>query len=333
MIKITEDDIIQSAISHFRQSGFPYEHFEEYEILQIFRDLQNSESKLVKAHQGLLTNFVKVIGMTGVKGEQFLANYFHPHIWESHAAGARSPVESYKRDDSLLRCMTLSLKYEKVITEKTVRNYLRKVNGTQMCSNFRPSAAKAVYDYFGADDVLDMSTGYGGRLLGFLASKSEGFYFGVDPSKETCKCNNKIAKYFKQDKRVHIVCCPFEESKDLPKVDLAFTSPPYFRKEVYVENDKSQSREKFPEYEIWLNEFLKVMVQKTRDALKNNGRMAINIADVRINSKSFPLINDTISIATKNGFLHEETLHIKFPGFGKNVKKWKTEPVLVFSKI
>ena len=333
MIKITEEDIIQEAFRYFRKSGFPYEHYEDYEILQIFNNLQKMEMKLVKSHKGLLNNLVRTIQLKGVNGEQHVVNWFHPHIWESHAVGALSPVESYKRDDSLLKCMVLSLKYEGVITEKSVRVFLRIVNRAQMCSNFRPSAAKAIYDYFGANDVLDMSTGYGGRLFGFLASKAEGFYFGVDPSKKTCECNNKMAKYFKQDKRVHIICQPFEDVVDIPKVDFAFTSPPYFAKEVYVEGDKNQSREKFPEYEAWLNGFLKVMVQKTRDALKNNGKMVINISDVRLGSKIFPLSNDTIKIATKNGFSHEESLHMVFPGFGKHLKKMKTEPVLVFSKI
>lgn len=330
---ITDEYIIDVAVKHFRKHGFPYEKFADYEILQIFRDLQTCKSKLVKAQAGLLTGLTKTIGMSECRKDQLLANYFHPHIWDSHAEKAASPIQSFNTEKSLRRSMMLALRYEKEITDRTVRLHLRTVSGTQMCSNFRPSAAKAVYDYFQADDVLDMSTGYGGRLLGFMASKAKGTYTGIDPQPVTCDCNKKMAKYFGQESRVRIICSPFEEvTEDLPKVDLAFTSPPYFRKEVYDES-KTQSREKFPQYEAWLNGFIKIVIERTYDTLNKGGHMAINIADVRMDKKIYPLIQDTINISKKCGFSHTETLDIKFPGFGKGLKKWKTEPILVFKKV
>ena len=75
------------------------------------------------------------------------------------------------------------------------------------------------------------------------------------------------------------------------------------------------------------------MVIKTRKLLKNNGIMAINIQDVTLHNKHFPLSEDIIKISLCEGFKHIETLYLKFAGFGKNLKKVKTEPIFVFRKI
>lgn len=332
MIKITDEDLIELAFKHYRKVGFPYERLKRFQIMQIFKRLQETESRLVVNKDGLIQTFSKSIELSLCGGEQAMTNTFHPHIWDSYATGMSAPTHSFNIDKRLKKCARLSLTYENEISDSSMRTFLKLVDGTQVCSNFRPSAAKAVYDYFEANDVLDMSTGYGGRLMGFLASKAIGIYTGVDPSKETCLCNQKIAKFFKQEDRVNIICSPFEETKVLPQVDLAFTSPPYFAKEVYVTDDKNQSREKFPEYDAWVEGFLRIVAQKTYKALRKGGHMAINIADVRMKNKIYPLVNDTIKVAKDSGFNYIESIYMIFGGFGANLKKRKAEPILVFRK-
>ena len=63
--------------------------------------------------------------------------------------------------------------------------------GTQAVSNFRPTAAKLIYEKFGGDTIWDMSCGWGGRLIGFLAS-SRKKYIGTEPSSLTFKGLQKI---------------------------------------------------------------------------------------------------------------------------------------------
>lgn len=330
--KINDELIIQKAFEHFRKAGFPYIELADYEIYQLFKRLQESESKLIANKKGLIIDFVKTLGVNECRGDQFLANHFHRHIWDSKAYGMRAPTQSYEIDNSLKKVMQLCIKYYNEITLKNVRHHLRTVNGTQMCSNFRPSAAKAVYDYFGANDVLDMSAGYGGRLIGFLASKAKGKYTGIDPSEKTCEGNLKIASFFKQEKRIRIIQKPFEEATRLPKVGLAFTSPPYFKKEIYDEGSPLQSSQRYPEYDLWICSFLSIMMEKTYKALKPKGIMALNIQDVKIASKIYPLTHDTIVMAENIGFKFIERLDIIFPGFGRGLSKKKTEPILVFRK-
>lgn len=330
MINIDEKDEIELAFQYYRKNGFPYIKLTDFEIVHIFRELQKSVSKINKK-KNTLFGMEKIIEIQSVN-DQKLANYFHPHIYNSYAIGMRSPTQSFMIDKSLRKVMRLSLKYSNEISDKIVNIFLRTVNGTQMCSNFRPTAAKAIYNYLNGNTVLDMSTGYGGRLLGFLASKCNGTYYGVDPNKQTCMCNKKIAKYFNVENRVKIICSAFEDVNNLPKVDVAFTSPPYFSKEIYDEDSLTQSRDRYPIYKDWRNNFLKSMIQKTNLCLNNQGLMAINIQDVKIKNIMYPLVKDTIKIALQNNFILIEKLRIKFSSFGKNLEKVKTEPLLIFKK-
>ena len=70
-----------------------------------------------------------------------------------------------------------------------MRSMLRRYSGTQMVSNFRPTAAAAMYNIFcdvdsplegtTAGTVWDPSMGYGGRLLGAITAGVN--YIGTDP--------------------------------------------------------------------------------------------------------------------------------------------------------
>ncbi len=333
MPHFTDEYIIQSAFNYYRRMGFPYPKLARHERIHIFRKLQESKAKINKQKSTLLGTKLRIIEVQSV-GDIALANFYHKHIWESHAVNMRSPVFSFSLDKSLKKVFKLCLQYSgrEGITKKQVGIFIRTVNGTQMCSNFRPTAAKAVYDYFKCDSVLDMCTGYGGRLLGFLASNCKGIYYGVDPHKKTCKSNRCIAKDFCVMKRIKIICSAFEDVKKLPKVGLAFTSPPYFSKEIYDEDNPDQSRERYVTYKSWVNGFLRPMIVKTKKALYSKGIMAINIGNVKIEGKSYPLVKDAISIALKNKFVLVEQLELILPGFGKGLAKRKFEPILVFRK-
>jgi hypothetical protein len=53
--------------------------------------------------------------------------------------------------------------------------------GTYLASSFKPTAAKGLYEVFGAKTVLDFSCGWGDRLAGFFASTAK-TYYGCDPN-------------------------------------------------------------------------------------------------------------------------------------------------------
>ena len=81
------------------------------------------------------------------------------------------------------------------LDENRFRQSLKIYTGTQAVSNFRPTAAKMIYEKFGGDAIWDMSCGWGGRLLGFLSS-SRPKYIGTEPSSRTFEGLQKDKKRF-----------------------------------------------------------------------------------------------------------------------------------------
>jgi len=176
------DALIDQAFTYYRKAGFPFPKLRPHELLAEFYKLQESRANINEPQQVLFTELKTTeieIESTGTA----IANHFHSHIFSSHAFRMRSAVESFLIDKSLRKAIRLALETTGKITDVSVLNKLKIVNGTQVCSNFRPAAAKAVYEkYLSGKRVLDPSTGYGGRLLGFLALDREAEYVGIDPA-------------------------------------------------------------------------------------------------------------------------------------------------------
>lgn len=180
------------------------------------------------------------------------------------------------------------------------------VNGTQACANFRPGYARYIIEKYGVDfDLfLDPCMGFGGRMVGFFASKYK-IYIATDPATKTYKANCRMRDILlPREKEAILFNQPFEEldlSKYNGKVDIVFTSPPYFNKEIYAD-EETQSAIKFSEYEDWKSGFLLPLCQKSYAALKNDRYMILNIEDINIGKERFDLVNDTIIAAQQAGF-------------------------------
>ena len=132
---------------------------------------------------------------------------------------------------------------------KINRNILRTMLGLRkyICSQFKPSVSKVLYDKFDSKNVLDFSAGWGDRLAGFYASEMGEYYLGIDPRKENhpiyeeqTEFYDKHRTMFEPEKKSEFICEPAEDV-DLSKYknffDIAFTSPPYFNVERYSYED------------------------------------------------------------------------------------------------
>ena len=164
--------------------------------------------------------------------------------------------------------------------------------GTYIATQFKPVVAKAIYDITNAKTVLDTSCGWGDRLAGFFASDAEEYY-GCDPNPNTYEIyQHQISQYNKllsKPKKVTIWRCGAEDLPyhKLPKIDCAFTSPPYFSTEQYNkggEHEQDQSWAKFNEYDKWRDDFYLPVAEKTMEVSKF---MFVNIMDPKINGKRY----------------------------------------------
>ncbi len=212
---------------------------------------------------------------------------FYPNINDVKKKDSKMSMREGFFDDKVLkRAIRKCLLYDESI------DYLRRwfyLVGCGACSNFRPSAARVVYDINLGEGsrVYDFSSGYGGRLLGAWASEKVVEYVGIDPNTETYNNAVKLIKYLnKKYKNGDMsVFCEGSENFGVSKYpeyenyfDMAFSSPQYFDTEIYCE-EETQSCFKFPTYESWIKYFLRYTVHNCIDVLKEDGIFAINIFD------------------------------------------------------
>ena len=156
-----------------------------------------------------------------------------------------------------------------------------------IASQFRPASAKAVYDVFKAEKVLDFCGGWGDRLCGFYASNAKE-YVGIDPNSSLHTGYQEQSDFYggqSVSKKVRFFCSPAEDT-DLSEYkeyfDLAFTSPPYFNAEKYCKEDTQSWIRYGKSPKAWLEKFLFKAIENVWDSLKVGGRLIINIADVQI---------------------------------------------------
>jgi hypothetical protein len=286
------EEILETAFHDFRERGFPYPH------LPLFK---------CKMELNKLTNLSQKDCLNTRVGYR-IADTYNRHRFHSSAINMNSPFDSFNNDDRLKK--VLSKQYASSETfEYGYLGFMSLVNGTQACSNFRPGFARMLYNKYAPKYgvVFDSSTGYGGRLVGFLASHCKA-YFGTDPNTLTYAANVRLANDLKNNKEVTLFNSPIEDlnvDNILETCDFSFTSPPYFKKEIYSKED-TQSCNRYSDYDAWIEGFLKPMIRTQFKVLKDGATCIINIEDVKINSKTFPLVQPTIDVACENGFVHIE---------------------------
>jgi DNA modification methylase len=107
--------------------------------------------------------------------------------------------------------------------------------------------------------------------------KAGAYYTGFDPNPQAIEGIEKMAEFL--DLPIpSILNGPFESAGiGEGSFDVVFTSPPYYRKELYF--GQEQSHEKYQTYDEWREGFLKPLVDKSMLALKVGGSLIINVGD------------------------------------------------------
>lgn len=266
-----EDQISDDIVKYFRKNGFP--HF-DVPIAQQKKDIQTMKKYLVK------NNIIDGDIIKQTMHCQGLCWTYHPHHWEIKCNNSKTPMEIFNDDKLLKKSILKRMKGGSHITPAMIRKTL-KVSGTQTVSNFRPSVATSIYNKFaGEGKVYDPCMGFGGRLIGAIASDRVKSYTGMDPSLKTFNGLSKMAENLNIDKELNLYCQRAEQAIPNGKFDLIFTSPPYFDTEKYS-NEPTQSYKMYPTYEKWFEGFLTRMIDNSLKVLKKDGYLIINIANVK----------------------------------------------------
>lgn len=255
----------------------------------------------------------------------------------------------------------------------------------QPAVNFPALTAKWLYEHYTSHieqpeplHIYDSSSGWGGRILGAMSSRKKTHYIGTDPNPDNFipelgisryeyvadfynkNCvddySETFGKFFDVQKQSNTYEL-FQDGSELiqhnpkfqkykGKLDLAFTSPPYFNREQYSQ-DENQSFKAYGEYEDWRQNFLRPTLTTIYEYLKNDRYILWNIADIKIGKDTYyALEQDSIDILTELGCEYKGRLKMlmtRMVGLDpsktgiKNAvkhdgKAYKFEPIFVFYK-
>ena len=177
----------------------------------------------------------------------------------------------------------------------------------KMCNNFRISVALTVLKIFRPQRWLDISCGWGDRLLAAILYDVE-LYYSVDPNKKLHKCYKEIIKTFvpKSKQNNFIVKKTGFENVIIPttvEFDLVFSSPPFFDLEKYS-TDKNDSLTRWGNDEnSWADNFLIPCVIKAGLHLRVGGTMVLYFsASRRVMKRLFDAL--TINNFIYNGIIY-----------------------------
>lgn len=315
--------IIDSAFEHYRERGFPYPALARHQCLQQINALAAMET------DGLRTTNVGY----------HIADVYHPQRFAVKIDDTRpTPTEQFARDDRLRQAFAFMLEQGVKITDNSLLSTLALIRGAQLAAQFRPGFALWCFRQHGGVKgarILDTSAGWGGRVIGFAASDASE-YVGIDPSSQAVAGNERMINDLAIT-GARLIQKPAEDVQldeigGADSFDLAMTSPPYFSKERYSD-EPTQSFARYPKAESWRDGFLVPLLRLQHDALKRGATNIVNIADVTMGGKTYPLVQWAIDAGVAAGF--ELTQHDAFPIArvpGGNDRPERAEACLIFRK-
>ena len=231
--------------------------------------------------------------------------------------------------------------------------------GSYVATQFKPHVAKTIFNLVMGRStpknrsVLDISMGWGDRLVGFYASSAM-FYMGTDPNPSVYEVYKKqcveyellisgespTIKIFQKEVNGHlyeafecigrsgkrIVCynAPAEDILDVireNKFDCIFTSPPYFATELYDEggDDWKQSWCRYPEYDNWWKKFYQPVLTACYDALSETGSMMFNIMDPQIKTDRYKTCDQMVDYIISLGGVFDGQIGMRIKQRPKNI--------------
>jgi hypothetical protein len=323
MTPIELEHFAWKIFQYYRENGFPYYPTDMETRRKDFESLMNYDRS---------TLFEDDVVKQSMHGLGLAWSYF-PHAFNVRSNDMITPYEAFTDDLIFMKVIRKRLKMGTYISDSGIRKMLKIYTGVQGVSNFRPTAAAAIYDTFAKNGVVwDMSMGWGGRMLGAIVSGVK-MYIGTEPSSETFDGLTRLAIDFGAPISTQLYRMGSEDFKpNKNSLDLCFTSPPYFDLEKYAD-EETQSYIKFDNKEAWVEGFLRPTFENCHWGLKDDGCMLINIADVK-GKHNINLEQETVRVAEEVGFRLVKKLRLALSNINLREKdvKFKYEPIFLFIK-
>ena len=284
----------------------PYQPITEAEAKKTFKVLKNMDTRSKLRRTKVFSRFpykyrIDDVVVDAANTGNVCSNYFHQASrWLAGNKKFQTPHEIWtnKRWHSLFMNNLFAIERKRINKgEFRAAIALR----TYIASQFKPQAAKILYDLFNSKHILDLSSGWGDRNVGFCASNLGESYTGIDPNTRLYEGYAAQAKMYGKGKDISFNCTGSESFKP-PKgkrYDTIFTSPPYFNVEQYSD-DPEQSFLKHGTFNGWLTDFLFPTIDMAWKHLDHSdpergGIIGINISDVTDDKNQIQQICDPMN--------------------------------------
>lgn len=287
------------------------------------------------------------ISVGNTAGQNF-SRFWFPNMQEAYTRKDKmvSMRARFYDDTRLKRAISFCYKYrdeaEKSVLPANIRRALDLVSGGTI-ANFKPMNARAVFEYICPTmwgNVLDFSSGYGGRMLGSMTSNMRYNYTGIDPNTKTYNGLEALGELMNElglgsGYSMHNI--PSEQFDPEPgSYDAAFSSPPYFNLETYTD-EPTQCMNSCSNLDEWFDKYAEPTIKMLHTALAKDALYAVNIADYKDGKEEFKIVDRWKDISEKNGFKYIEQIDMLLnvrPGVGNNKLEnaYKSEGIYLFKK-
>ena len=311
------------------------EFFQKYSDEEIIKDIQEYMYGKGRLHLYFRHFYEEVVYKSvGAKGAPLNKNF-----------PQRTPMEALESDEFVEFALNYCKEHSDFFTDKMsdcakMKCFFQNKRPRKV-ANFPPREARRLifskfpdYDLFDEPlNIHDPSSGFGSRQASVLLNGCN--YYSTDVNAEL---HSKLKDAYAFMKKHHLTRgkCDLrlqgseeriEEWKE--KMDISFTSPPYFNLEIYS-SDKAKSTKNYDNYSLWVEEYMRPTCENILYYLKPCGYAMINIKNL---SKKEPIFDDFVKTFLELGMkrLPDEHLHISSKSW--NNEETFLEPVMVFQKV
>lgn len=310
--------VVDDLVRQIRKINiYPIKYFDEQGILDEIKKVQDKQAGDFhnKYAQGSL-----------------LLEYLFPNLHKVRSCGSYDCLYDRFYDDAKLR---------KIIHCQLAHGPLTSMRSTFImngrllfatASNFPPMRAKAIIEAFCPENgiIYDYACGFGGRMLGCLASKKNYTYIGCEPCSETYENLLKLGYYINKsiNKNQYILYkeCSEDLILDKESVDFAFSCPPYYKVEHYSD-ESTQCTNKYRTYKDWLDYYMKPTILNCFNAVKNGGKYGVVIANCAYSGRPFYIKDEWIKHSEAVGFKLQGEYELK-----NSMRKENKEKLYIFNK-
>lgn len=322
-----KNDLVEFWFKYFRDKGFPYFSFTNNELLKDFNSLC-----LLNIQELQNNKIFSSYKPSGLK----IFKHFNPHFFSVSSKNKCSMIDAFNNDETLLAVIKNRMEGGFNMSNNMLIQGMRNGFFAFHPSIFYPYVAKYLYETYckDGDIIYDYSAGFGQRMLGALSTSKKIKYIGCDPWNKNIEALNKIVELLSTsipdiNERVKLIQLGAENYIPNESISVAFSSPPYFDKELYI-NEPTQSY--MNGYNEFINTWWDKVCRNINTALKKDGVFILNMKE-RVDN--YNILKDMLAVCEKYGFQEVDRYHIQLSRNIKYLKRneIKLEPIIIMKRI